>query len=111
MTVTDRRRLRKPAGGTITGQAAVWHARPPGFTRASNTDGTLSGWLCGILSFVDVRQSTGSQGGATIDLTADELRALFNILTFAASGGVTAERPEREMAARLRAGLETALRG
>jgi len=58
---------------------------------------------------VKVRQSTGAQGGATVDLTAVELRALVNILSFVASGGVTTERPEREMAARLRAELETAL--
>jgi hypothetical protein len=58
---------------------------------------------------VEVRQSTGPPGGATIDLTAVELRALFNILSFVASGGVTTEKPERDMAARLRTQLQRAL--
>jgi len=59
----------------------------------------------------EARQSPGPPGGATVDLTAGEVRALFNILSFVASGGATAERPEREMAARIRARLERALGG
>jgi hypothetical protein len=78
-------------------------AKPPERTVASRAPSR------GILSFVEVRRSTGPQGGATIDLTAVELRALFNILSFVASGGETTDRPEREMAARLRAELELAL--
>jgi hypothetical protein len=58
---------------------------------------------------VKVRQSTDSQGGAIVDLTAVELRALVNILSFVASGGVITEKIEREMAARLRTQLATAL--
>jgi hypothetical protein len=58
---------------------------------------------------VEVQQSTGPRGGATVGLTAVELRALFNILSFAASGGVITEKPEREMAARLATQLESAL--
>jgi hypothetical protein len=58
---------------------------------------------------VEVRQGAGPQGGATVDLTVVELRALFSILSFVASGGVTAEKPERDMAARLRTQLERAL--
>jgi hypothetical protein len=42
-------------------------------------------------------------------LTAAELRALLNILSFVASGGVTAEKPDRDMAARLATGLQRAL--
>jgi hypothetical protein len=54
-------------------------------------------------------QKTSPQGGATVDLTAVELRSLFNILSFVASGGGTTEKPEREMAARLATQLEGAL--
>ena len=43
---------------------------------------------------VDVRQNTGPLGGATVDLTAAELRTLVNILGFVAAGGVTAEKAE-----------------
>jgi hypothetical protein len=50
-----------------------------------------------------------AEGGATIALTAVELRALFNLLSFVATGGATTETPDRQMAARLRARLETAL--
>jgi hypothetical protein len=48
---------------------------------------------------VEVLRNSGLQGGATVDLTAAELRALFNILSLVASGGAIAEKPERDMAA------------
>jgi hypothetical protein len=57
---------------------------------------------------VEVRQNSGPAGGATVDLTAVELRAIVNMLSLVASGGMTAEKPERDMAARLRAQLEQA---
>jgi hypothetical protein len=44
-------------------------------------------------------------------LSADEERALFNILSFVAAGGSLTEKPERDMAARLKADLQKALSG
>jgi hypothetical protein len=59
---------------------------------------------------VEVRQGAGPQGGATVELTAVELRALFNIVSFVASGGVATEKPERDMAARFQIYLQRATR-
>jgi hypothetical protein len=42
-------------------------------------------------------------------LSAVEVRALWNILGLVAAGGSLTEKPEREMARRLQAELETAL--
>jgi hypothetical protein len=58
---------------------------------------------------VNTRPTADSIGGATVDLSALELRALFNILNIVARGASSTEKPEREMAARLRDELETAL--
>jgi hypothetical protein len=60
---------------------------------------------------VEVRLNAAPVGSATIELSADEVRALFNILSFVAAGGSLTEKPERDMAARLRADLQKALSG
>ena len=57
---------------------------------------------------MEVLHSSGPQVGATIKLAPVELLALFNILGDVASGAI-AEKPERDMAARLRAQLDSAL--
>lgn len=61
--------------------------------------------------FMYVRPDAGPSGGATVRLSAAEVRALFNILGLAAAGGTLTEKPERDMAGRLQAELETALGG
>ena len=59
--------------------------------------------------FMDVRPDAGPSGGATVGLSAVEVRALVNILGLVAAGGSLTEKPERDMARRLQAELETAL--
>jgi hypothetical protein len=59
--------------------------------------------------FMDVRPDAGPSGGATVRLNAVEVRALFNILGLVATRGSLTEKPERDMARRLQAELETAL--
>jgi hypothetical protein len=59
--------------------------------------------------FMDVRPDAGSSSGATVRLSAVEVRALVNILGLVAAGGSPTEKPERDMAMRLQAELETAL--
>jgi hypothetical protein len=59
--------------------------------------------------FMDVRPDAGSSGGATVRLSAVEVRALVNILGLVAAGGSPTEKLERDMAMRLQAELETAL--
>jgi len=44
-----------------------------------------------------------------VDLSGAGVRALFGILSLAATGVVLIEKPERDMAARMRAELEVAL--
>ena len=61
-----------------------------------------------MLSLVQVRPNADAAGGATVQLSA-EVRALFNILNFVARGGSIAEKPDRDMAARLQAQIEVAL--
>jgi hypothetical protein len=58
---------------------------------------------------MEVRPDAGPSGGATVRLSAAEVRALFNILGSAAAGRSLPEKPEREMARRLQAELQTAL--
>ena len=58
---------------------------------------------------VEVRPDTGPTGGAAVQLSAVEVRALWNILGLVAAGGSLTEKPEREMARRLQTALETAL--
>jgi len=58
---------------------------------------------------MDVRPDTGPSGGATVRLSAVEVRALVNILCLVAAGETLTEKPERDMARRLQAELETAL--
>jgi hypothetical protein len=62
-----------------------------------------------MMSLVQVRPNADAAGGATVQLSAVEVRALVNILNFVAGGGSIAEKPERDMAARLEAQLEVAL--
>ena len=62
-----------------------------------------------MLSLVQVRPNADAAGGATVQLSAVEVRALFNILNFVARGGSIAEKPDRDMAARLQAQIEVAL--
>ena len=62
-----------------------------------------------MLSLVQVRPNAERPGGATVQLSAVEVRALFAILNFVARGGSIAEKPDRDMAARLQAQLEVAL--
>jgi hypothetical protein len=62
-----------------------------------------------MLSLVQVRPNADPVGGAAVQLSAVEVRALFNILNFVARGGSVAERPDRDTAARLQAQLEVAL--
>jgi hypothetical protein len=62
-----------------------------------------------MLSLVQVRPNSDALGGATLQLSAVEVRALFAILNFVAIGGSIAEKPDRDMAVRLQAQLEVAL--
>lgn len=62
-----------------------------------------------MLSLVQVRANAAATGGATVQLSAVEVRALFNILNLVARGGSMAEKPYRDMAARLQTQLEVAL--
>jgi hypothetical protein len=62
-----------------------------------------------MLRLVQVRPTADTLGGAAVQLSAVEVRALFAILNFVASGGSIAEKPDRDMAARLQAQLEVAL--
>jgi hypothetical protein len=48
---------------------------------------------------VEVRQSADTVGGATVQLSAVELSAVFNILGFVARRRSIAEKSERDMAA------------
>jgi hypothetical protein len=58
---------------------------------------------------VEVRPNTSPAGGAAVQLSAVEVRALYNILGLVAGGGMLTEKPEREMARRLQTELEKAL--
>jgi hypothetical protein len=52
-----------------------------------------------VLSLVQVRPNADAAGGATVQLSAVEVRALFNILNFVAREGSIAKKPGRDMAA------------
>ncbi len=69
--------------------------------------------MCGMVScharLVEVRPDTGPAGGATVHLSAAEVRALWNVLGLVAAGGSLTDKPEREMARRLQTELEAAL--
>jgi len=62
-----------------------------------------------MLSLVQICPNADSAGGATVQLSAIEVRALFNSLNFVARGGSKAEKPDRDMAAPLRAQIDVAL--
>jgi hypothetical protein len=94
-------------GGAAAGACgfAVRRASPwcIGILLAARADG-----LCDA-RFMDVRPDAGPSGGATVRLSAVEVRALFNILGLVAAGGSLTEKPERDMAGRLQGELERAL--
>jgi hypothetical protein len=59
---------------------------------------------------VNVYPGTDAIGLTTVELRPVEVEALFSILNFVAIGGTLAEKPDRDMAGRLRDELEIALR-
>jgi hypothetical protein len=69
----------------------------------------MCGWVSCHARPVEVRPDAGPTGGAAVQLSAVEVRALWNILGLVAAGGSLTEKPEREMTRRLQAALETAL--
>jgi len=58
---------------------------------------------------MDVRPDPDPSRGATVSLSAAEVRALFNILGLVAAGRPLTEKPERDTARRSQAQLQTAL--
>ena len=58
---------------------------------------------------VNIRPTADPIGEATVDLSALEVRALFDFLNIVARGVSLTEKPERDMAALLRDEVETAL--